>query len=142
MTPPLPAGLRTARNRFGDDWTVHTTHGTGTTQVTTRGEQRSDGTRPNVALDVPCQSIALRGRHPDRRAVAALWVRRLDPDGDGKPRAWAFTSAWRWTVGDHGRPVTWPVQLNATELGAHVAPTAAPVLDLFTSHNDDERAAA
>lgn len=143
-SPALPRGVTTARKRFGPDWTVHITHGTGTTQITTRGEPRADGTRPNVSVDVPCQSIGLRARHPDRRAAVAVWVHRLDPDPTGKPRPWSFSSAWRWLVGDHGHPVTWPVQLNAAELGAYVAEPVveAEVLDLFTARDEDERAAA
>lgn len=138
--PSLPLGVRKVHARFGDDWTVRVTCGEGTTTAQERGAPRGDGTRPTITVDVPCHSIALRGTHPDHRQVRAVWLRRLDEGPGGKPRAWKFEQAWRGRhEHEHG-----PVQLGADALAAYVADPAvelAPVVDLFTAHEDEERAA-
>jgi hypothetical protein len=135
VEPSLPLGPRTARNRFGDDWTVRVTCGEGADQAQRKGDPRGDGSCPTWMEDVPCVSVALRAHHPDGRQVRAMWSQRLDPAPTGKPRPWSFAEAWR---GRHDGE-TGPVQLNAEQLAAYTAQPEAQVLDLFT---DPERIAA
>lgn len=92
MTGKLPvgvSGLTKALDAHG--WTHTITHGTGTVVATTKGEVRGNGTRPNVKIDAPCESIAVRAAHQSGRQIRAVFVCRTDK----AKRSWSMATAWR-----------------------------------------------
>lgn len=95
-TPPAARRLHTALVAHG--WHTAATPGTGTVAATQLGYSRGDGTRPREIVDRPCSSYAVRARHPDRRALAAVWC-STSSTAKGVP-SWKLDQAWTWTVCD------------------------------------------
>lgn len=114
MTTKLPVGVSGAVKALeACGWIYTITHGTGTVDATEFGPARGDGTRPRIAVLAPCESIAVRARHPGTgRQLRALWVCRTDK----AKRAWTMSTAWR---GRHDGEHT-PHELSATAVKAYV----------------------
>lgn len=113
MTPAPAAALLARLHAAG--WTVQrATPGVGHVEATTLGETRGDGTRPRVTVLRPCRSFGVRARHPDGRALLAMWVSSTTTPS-GKP-SWRLDQAWRGRHEGEGAPVS----LTARELSAYV----------------------
>lgn len=112
----LPIGVSGVVKALGAGWTHTITHGEGVVAAQTFGPPRGDGTRPKLAIDAPCESIALRARHADGRAVAAVWCCRTDK----AKRSWSMDTAWRGRHLDDPDEHA-PRELTITELKAYVA---------------------
>jgi hypothetical protein len=110
----LPVGVSGVVNAMEQaGWIYTITHGTGTVDAQAFGPPRGDGTRPKLAVHAPCESIAVRARHPGTgRQLRALWVCRTDKT----KRAWTMSTAWR---GRHDGEHT-PRELSATAVKAYV----------------------
>jgi len=132
VTPDLPPAARTLLKQLAQ-WSVEgPTCATG--PCTFGGlsqETDGEGKRKRIAIIEQVDSVLIRARHVDGRALVALWVRRPERKG------WALDMAWR---GRHPSEHA-PRPLTATQLRAYIgAPDHAAALAAVAEQGKKEAA--
>lgn len=112
----LPGDLTSLVRQLDSAWAAAWTAGIGTVAGIELGAPRGDGTRPKLAVERPCTSVALRLHHRDGQRVVAVWV-STSLTKKGAP-SWSMDQAWRGAHPDEYGPVP----LDATALAAYLAP--------------------
>lgn len=120
---PAPVGALLAALLPG--WTTDVTHARGTLDKGVRADQPdARGKRPTITTTLHVESIALRARHTDGRAIAAVWAREVGArTPTGRPKTYSYALGWR---GRHPGEDT-PTALAAGEVAPylHAADPAA-----------------
>lgn len=109
--PELPTAARSLLRQL-EDWSVKASCASGELEFGSLSEETDgNGKKHRVAVVEAVDSVLVRARHLDGRAIVALWVRRASRKG------WTLDLAWR---GRHADELT-PKQMTATELKAYVS---------------------
>lgn len=117
----IPTAAKTLLKKL-DDWSVETTCASGELEFGGLSEDTDgDGKRHRVSVLDAVESVLVRARHVDGRAIVALYVHRVGDLTPAGGRKWKLDMAWRGRhLDEHA-----PHQLTATELAAYVAPVLA-----------------
>ena len=110
----VPAAARTLHRRLIEaGWSIAgPRHGSGAWAYSALSEtEDGNGKRKRTELVEDVESVLVRARHVDGRALVALWVRRASRKG------WSLDLAWR---GRHPDEHT-PRPITATQLRAYAA---------------------
>lgn len=120
-----PAAARTLLAHLAG-WSSELRHSSGTCEFGGLSEDTDgNGKRRRLTLVESVDSVHLRARHIDGRALVALWMRRPGTTPAGKPKGWALDMAWR---GRHTDELA-PRRISARQLTAYAcAPDAASAL--------------
>lgn len=138
-TPDTPAAARTLLARL-DGWSHRLTHAAGSCTFGGLSEQSDgNGKRRRVSTVEQVDSVLVRARHVDGRALVALWIRRPGLTPAGRRKGWTLDLAWRGRApGEHV-----PRRITARQLAAYVAaPDPAAALASLAENFTTERKAA
>lgn len=136
MTPEIPVAARALLRQL-DGWSVEgPTPGAGQWTYTGLSEtEDGNGKRKRVEVVEDVESVMVRARHVDGRALIAIWARRASRKG------WSLDMAWRGRHGDEYAPR----RLTATQLRAYVGAAdvreALAACEPSTQQNESEVAA-
>lgn len=113
----LPTAARSLLRQL-EDWSVKTSCASGELEFGSLSEETDgEGKRHRVSHVEAVDSVLVRARHLDGRAIVALWVHRHGEETAAGARKWTLDLAWR---GRHADELT-PKQMTATELKAYVS---------------------
>jgi hypothetical protein len=96
-----PLGVRKVATKIHDNWVWHVFTGEGRAIRQAYGEPRGDGTRPQLRVLEPCDTVSIRAEAADpvfpanRLHVAIVWA-RIERTGKRAPEG-----AWVWTCEPH-----------------------------------------
>lgn len=115
-TPDLPAAANTLLKQLRElvpAWSIDgPRHATGPCAFGGLSEETDgEGKRRRIEIVEQVDSVLVRARHADGRAIVALWVRRP------AKRGWTLDMAWRGRATNEFTPQ----RLTATQLKAYVA---------------------
>lgn len=131
--PDLPTAARTLLKQL-DGWSVEgPRHAIGPYVFGGLSEETDgEGKRKRIQTVEQVDSVLVRARHVDGRALVALWMRRPERKG------WALDMAWRGRRPDEYAPHP----LTATQLKAYIAaPDHVAALAAVTEQKKEEVAA-
>lgn len=107
----LPTAARSLLRKL-DDWSTGVTRASGHLEFGgLSADTDGNGKRHRVSAVETVESVLIRARHADGRAVVALWIRRAGRKG------WTLDMAWRGRHEDEYAPR----QITARELATYVA---------------------
>lgn len=121
-TEELPTAARSLVRRLDatGGWTARVVAGEGAGEFGHLSEERNgDGKRHRVIELIAVESLSVRARHTDGRALVAVWIKRADGGG------WKMDLAFR---GRHEGEMV-PRQITARQVGAY-ADAASPAAAL------------
>jgi hypothetical protein len=128
--PDIPAGTRSLLRQL-EGWSTQVRHATGHCQFNALSEDTNgEGRRHRVSVIEAVDSVLVRARHVDGRALVALWMRRATRKG------WTLDLAWRARHSDDLAPQ----QITARQLTAYV--TAPDVRSALVALEAPRRSAA
>jgi hypothetical protein len=96
-----PLGVRNAATKIADNWVWRVVSGEGRAIRQAYGDPRGDGTRPQLRVLEPCDTVSIRAQADDpafpanRLHVAIVWT-RIERTAKRAPEG-----AWVWTCEPH-----------------------------------------
>lgn len=115
----LPTPAKTLLRQLSSSvpaWSAAVSHAVGPCEFGGLSEDTDgEGKRRRVSNIEDVDSVLVRARHLDGRALVALWIRRPGETAAGRRNGWSLDMAWR---GRHEGELT-PHQITAGELKAY-----------------------